>query len=173
MDDQGTNRPVCGVRFRKLRIAWSSGCAIACLLLIVLWVRSYSYLDFCTSPLGSLHFQTVGGRAVFFALPDQPNWTAGSRPMETVSPRMALRQPCAGWPTSDDPPRGLLGFAIYKQYGLNPAVSAPIWFLVMVAVALGWLPWIADARRFSLRTLLIATTLVAVVLGLAVYAAGK
>src|SRR4051794_21674641 len=27
--------------FRELRIAWSVGCAIACVLLIVLWVRSY------------------------------------------------------------------------------------------------------------------------------------
>ena len=29
------------MRFRKLRIAWSVACGIACVLLIVLWVRSY------------------------------------------------------------------------------------------------------------------------------------
>ena len=29
------------MRFRKLRIAWSVGCGILCVLLIVLWVRSY------------------------------------------------------------------------------------------------------------------------------------
>ena len=29
------------VRFRKLRIAFSATCLIACVLLIVLWVRSY------------------------------------------------------------------------------------------------------------------------------------
>ena len=29
------------MRFRKLRIAWSVVCGIACVLLIVLWVRSY------------------------------------------------------------------------------------------------------------------------------------
>jgi len=33
------------MRFRKLRIAWSVLCAIACVVLIVLWVRSYSRLD--------------------------------------------------------------------------------------------------------------------------------
>ena len=33
------------MRFRKLRIAWSVGCAIACVLLIVLWVRSYWSAD--------------------------------------------------------------------------------------------------------------------------------
>ena len=33
------------MRFRKLRIAWSVGCGIACVLLIVLWVRSYTVID--------------------------------------------------------------------------------------------------------------------------------
>ena len=35
------------MRFRKLRIAWSVGCGIACVLLIVLWVRSYKTLYWC------------------------------------------------------------------------------------------------------------------------------
>ena len=33
------------MRFRKLRIAWSVACGIACVLLIVLWVRSYWSCD--------------------------------------------------------------------------------------------------------------------------------
>src|SRR3954466_10432902 len=33
------------MRFRKLRIAWSVFCALACVLLVVLWVRSYFYHD--------------------------------------------------------------------------------------------------------------------------------
>src|SRR3954466_661269 len=33
------------IRFRKLRIAWSAFWGIACLLFIVLWVRSYSHND--------------------------------------------------------------------------------------------------------------------------------
>src|ERR1043165_6999457 len=33
------------MRFRKLRIAWSVFWGIACVLLIVLWVRSYSTSD--------------------------------------------------------------------------------------------------------------------------------
>jgi hypothetical protein len=47
----------------------------------------------------------------------------------------------------------------------------PYWFLVLVSAtltAISWLPW--WSKRFSLRTLLIATTLVAVVLGAIVYA---
>ena len=33
------------MRFRKLRIAWSVACGIACVLLIVLWVRSHWLWD--------------------------------------------------------------------------------------------------------------------------------
>jgi hypothetical protein len=34
-----------GTRFRKLRIAFSAVCGIACVLLIALWVRSYMWRD--------------------------------------------------------------------------------------------------------------------------------
>jgi hypothetical protein len=33
------------MRFRKLRIVWSIGCGIFCVLLIVLWVRSYWWVN--------------------------------------------------------------------------------------------------------------------------------
>src|SRR4051812_24381488 len=33
------------MRFRKLRIAWSVGCGLACVLLIALWVRSANSFD--------------------------------------------------------------------------------------------------------------------------------
>jgi hypothetical protein len=48
----------------------------------------------------------------------------------------------------------------------------PNWLLVLVFATLAavpWLPW--WSKRFSLRTLLIATTLIAVILGAIVYAA--
>jgi hypothetical protein len=32
-----------GMKYRKLRIAWSVACGILLLLLISLWVRSYSH----------------------------------------------------------------------------------------------------------------------------------
>ena len=48
-------------------------------------------------------------------------------------------------------------------------MTMPIWGAVLLAAALAAAPWLR--WRFSLRTLLIVTTLVAVVLGLAVYAA--
>src|SRR4051812_47312930 len=34
------------MRFRKLRIAWSVACVVACILLVALWVRSYWKVDY-------------------------------------------------------------------------------------------------------------------------------
>jgi hypothetical protein len=56
------------------------------------------------------------------------------------------------------------GFAATHSHGGNILVF-PHLFGVLTACAIGSLPWL----RFSLRTLLIATTLVAVVLGMIVW----
>jgi hypothetical protein len=48
-------------------------------------------------------------------------------------------------------------------------IRIPMWFPIFFAASLagvGWLPW---PKRFTTRTLLIATTLVAVVLGIVVW----
>ncbi len=61
------------------------------------------------------------------------------------------------------------GLKIYSTGGTVYALSVSYWLLVVAAIltgAISWLPW-----RFSLRTLLISTTLIAVVLGLAVWSA--
>ena len=39
------------MKFRKLRIAWSIACCIACVLLIVLWVRSRYRRDSIEGPV--------------------------------------------------------------------------------------------------------------------------
>ena len=64
--------------------------------------------------------------------------------------------------------RGLFGAGI-AQTSTSFTVGVPYWFLILAAVAMAATPWLLSCRRFSLRTLLIATTLVAVVLGLVVW----
>jgi hypothetical protein len=52
------------------------------------------------------------------------------------------------------------------------AIQFPHWFAVTLLTTIALLPWSLSHRwRFTLRTLLIATTLVAIVLGLIVWAA--
>ena len=51
----------------------------------------------------------------------------------------------------------------------SPLVIVPDWFLIGVAVALSAVPWLRWSKQFSIRTLLIAMTLIAVMLGAVVY----
>jgi hypothetical protein len=59
------------------------------------------------------------------------------------------------------------GFLL-RRHPNDVTLFIPHWILPLLAVAPAALPW--RSSRFSLRTLLVATTLVAVVLGLIVYA---
>src|SRR4051812_29086211 len=46
------------IKYRKLRITWSVGCTVACVLLIVLWVRSYWRTTYIVGQISSsLYFQ--------------------------------------------------------------------------------------------------------------------
>jgi hypothetical protein len=61
-------------------------------------------------------------------------------------------------------------FGFYFEHSPNVLrLELPFWFTLLGVVATATAPW--WRLRFSVRTLIIATTLVAVVLGLVVYAA--
>ena len=195
------------MRFRKLRIAWSVGCGVVALLLIVLWVRSNQISD-------RLHGRLWGSEAFLLS--------AKEGHITTVVFSWNISQVSWEWETMSQPvddkfsfPVGTMDHYIWHlgfgwinrptynfdltKYEINrePLVTGlitkalvysgalsmklplrlngagplvPIWFLVVLTSALATLPWIQWTSRFSLRTLLSATTLVAVVLGLIVYA---
>jgi len=60
-------------------------------------------------------------------------------------------------------------FFMWLDDGPYRELTSPHWFSAAVFGILGTLPWLPWSPQFSLRTLLIATTLVAVVLGLIVW----
>jgi hypothetical protein len=155
------------VRYRKLRIAWSVGCGALCLLLIALWVRSYSrWGGFAISPVKDTVVQVYGvkGRAELL-IAHAVGY--GASPQFHITPIDPINDESVA--ILDDRMQRLasprLGFGFWA--GSNGAlVIVPGWFLVSVAAASAvspWLPW-----RFSLRTLLIASTLVAIILGIIV-----
>src|SRR3954462_10124424 len=87
------------VRYRKLRIAWSIAWGLAAVLLIMLWVRSYSFFDFCqvpTSSSSSVHLQSAHGRVVFFILSDFHSLRFGGVPTRNVVLAGELVQPMTG-----------------------------------------------------------------------------
>jgi hypothetical protein len=130
-----------------LRIAVSMVCGILCLLMIALWVRSYSYWDYTAN--GSL-FSAAGRILVQKQIQARPENDTRSV-MDYYTTRF--------------------GTSGYRVRGVNVIASGngaevPYWVLDLLLVGVigvQWFRW-----RFSLHTLLLAVTLVAVVLGLVV-----
>ncbi len=148
------------MRFRKLRIAFSATCLVACALLIALRVRSrYAIDDFGGPLLGSLGFGFMsrsGGLGLILRQQVSSEWFINTwSTMEISTP----------------PYQTALGFVEYLVTPDAYRVRVPYWFLVSLSATFATLPWLR--RRFILRTLLIATTLVAVMLGLIAYVTKK
>ena len=140
------------MRYRKLRITWTAICLIACVLLIALWVRSYWWLDKVSFPTSTTIATSY--RGTLDATSDAKKMHTAWSGSVSISAKdiPACVAPGPSWHFSST-----LG---------NTSVGFPYWFAVVVFASLATAPWL---RRFSLRTLLIATALVAVVLGLIVW----
>jgi hypothetical protein len=146
------------MKYRKLRIAWSVGWGAIVLFLVVCWVRSNWYVDeFWISRsakhgLGVISANNCASVAIQQRDGAPSEYIVGYSQIELKE----LQEPQA---------RTFLGFAAARDGDLS-FVNVPYWILVTCLATLGMAPRIR--WRFSLRTLLIATTLVAVVLGLVV-----
>ena len=161
------------MKHRKLRIAWSVMWGIVALLLIALWVRSYSMHDaFYIIRRNHVDANGVGNGGLWLI-----SFNGNVSSLVEVSPffwrgeEIRIRSNPYENGMSDKP-YAQRGFAVsYGKYAGNCLfVRCPYWILLLLAVPitlLSWLPWWSN--RFSLRTLLIATTLVAVGLGLIVW----
>jgi hypothetical protein len=146
------------MKYRKLRIAWSVGCGILCLLLIALWVRSYwkyDFLDRFNTSRMLTSLESSSGR-LRFGLTDYK-----TVPAFTVKPHAwSLR----GY----GPERVHENVFSYESNSLQTTVGFPHWLPVLIAALLSVTPWLH--WRFSLRTLLIGMTVVAILLGLTLWA---
>jgi hypothetical protein len=146
---------------RYLRIAFSVTCGIACVLLIVLWVRSYfdgdviqwSVTRWCglqfTSTQGQLDVRrcSLDGAGHHGGM-DFADWLWSTGPVGSFGET----------PT-------ILGFNLrHLSYYIAFPYCAPVAICVVLAAA----PFLVrnSRLRFSLRAMLIITTLVAVVLGM-------
>ncbi len=150
------------MKYRKLRLAWSAFWATATALLIVLWVRSYWHADFLCFQLGqtpTLGFVTIQGKLVTGC---EPPGTAGTQFAINSSPLDA------GILASFYVEPNRLGFGKSSLPG-GTMCLIPLYAFAVVFPACVALPWVAHFRQFSLRTLLTITTLVAALLGLAVW----
>jgi hypothetical protein len=160
------------MRFRKLRIAWSVAWGVAAVLFCVLFVTSLNHLYKAYARVYDQYVEVsaLRGRFGLQFVTEKHNWTLGYRrglismPVDSEFSNSFPVDVNATWGFSFQHFRPQKPSALRVWRGTMPCL-----FLVTVCSGLAWacwLPW-----RFTLRTLLIATTLVAVVLGLIAWAA--
>jgi hypothetical protein len=148
------------MKFRKLRIAFSASCFVASLLLIGLGVRSYYSWDTVVRTNQSVALTISSSNGVLSLTGSDPSG-----------------------PYSSPPPNGTVTWVRYSLDRSDPipgfhwtwsptlkSLQLPYWVIIFVTAMAAAIPWLGWSNRFSLRTLLIATTLIAVVLGLIAYA---
>jgi hypothetical protein len=146
------------MKYRKLRIAWSVAWGVVAVLLCVLWVRSHRVRDVFSFVDSWNHFISAGSNngTVYFQLSGTGDHLS-SFYGRWIHVSGDASEPGEVFKWQPNTP-GLWGGSI----------CFPHWFSILLIAVLTAAPWIG--RRFSLRTLLIAMTLVAVGLGLIVYA---
>jgi hypothetical protein len=139
-----------------LRIAFSIMSGSLCVLLIVLWVRSYYRVDVyriqTSTSISFVWYSWRGTLHGFFWEGVVPNFSASTHRLDDN--------------IRDQPPTPSLNILEIKP---RPPYRLPYWLPIVVLVSFIssiWIPW---SNRFSLRTLLIAMTLVAILLGAIVF----
>ena len=149
------------MKYRKLRIAWSAVCGILCLLLEVYWARSYRQSETVFGVIGGQRIQLSSnwGRIQLFMNPKSmfpvpPKW---KYMRFTLTPLPEGFE----WIVARRLNAPMQGIELRGPHLLAAAFAG----LLLIAP---WLPW--WSWQFSLRTMLIAMTLVAVGLGVVVWA---
>jgi hypothetical protein len=140
--------------FRKLQIAWSVFWGVAGVLLVVLWVRSYWWDDEATFVCSS--------RTKLLLAVEYGETVAHYEPLLFAGMPRSMLESHSRWLYGVPGVHNRVAFTIEPEHFV---VMIPIWFWCVLSTIFAAGPWLS--WHFRLRTLLIATTLVALVLGLA------
>jgi hypothetical protein len=156
---------------RGLKIGWSLFCGIACVLLLVLWVRSYWHCDSMRRVADwstkLVHTEVRSERGLIGFTIEDALYRLDLQAIEKGRWRLVSYPADEGmWLSLNSTPNPRFPTPTFRH-----RLVLPHWLLAFLITSVAAVPWIGQFRwRFSLRTLLIATTLVAVVLGLIVFA---
>jgi len=131
------------MKYRKLRIAWSVVWGVAAAYVTLCWVMSYRADE--VKDIWGINIIYHSG-TIAIGIPGKP-------PQVTIPYYLVLHDAS--------------GNAYDVQLAFRKLVKIRFWWLVTVMCALAIVPWLS--WRFSLRTLLIAMTLIAVGLGFAMW----
>jgi hypothetical protein len=151
---------------RGLRIAVSAALVILCILLFALWMRSYWWVtNIQTHPVASRSFQCAffEGRIYLRSYhlvtqADRDEWISDFSHYHWKDSRFHDNN-------VGDLPTPAFKFSVNEFRPGDIIVIFPYWFAFLVFATLAAAPWIRWSKQFSLRTLLLATTLIAILLG--------
>ena len=154
-------------------------------LLLMLWVRSYWWVEIYYGQVSANQFiclgilpGALGGSVDDINLPSTrttvptDKWleSTGRTISRVVKNQKRLEQSNPQLLKKLRPPPRLPSRIWGVLYFRKGEAWVPFWFLSLLTVALATLPWIKWSKRFALRTLLLITTAVAILLGLIIYA---
>jgi hypothetical protein len=165
------------MKYRKLRIAWSVAWGVMAVLLLVLWVRSYWWIDSVYSARSTVHISItvfrgqVGATWLKYPAPIPVQAQSFMRHSNRITGGTRVNY-------NDGTGKPLPSYLGFKSSWLSAprplravTLVIPFWFPTFVLTLVAAAPYSRRMKwRFSLRTLLIATTLIAVVLGAVVHA---
>ncbi len=143
-----------------LRIAFSALCGITAVLLVVLWVRSYSVADEIHGRPRNKSFGSsfeIRADYGFIGVVGYPNLFEFLKAKQWTLERYGTGQ------------KAYSQLVPYYDHVANGVVElfVPFWIATSVAAISAAAPWLR--WHFSLRTLLLATTAIAILLGLIVW----
>ena len=149
---------------RRLRYLPAVAFALLALAFVALWVRSFTVCETANlNPGGKYAFSATSYRGAVWVqrfdadrIADEAHWAWASIPADVIYIHA--------------PGNGLLGLRLFREETGVVKLSLPYWFLAASSLAFAALLAFKPITRFTVRGLLITTTLLAAVLGLAVYA---
>lgn len=152
------------MRFHKLRIAWSAFCGIAAVLLVVLWVRSYWVADLVSRAYPGPSETTLTG-----VMSERGNLSFG----RGLHSQKTFTND--GWSystsrASQKKSRRRLFLTINSK---GTALGFPTWLPAILLAGAAVIPWMELKWNFSVYTLLVAMTVLALVLSLVMLVARK
>jgi hypothetical protein len=138
---------------KVLRIAWSVVWGVVAVLLVVLWARSYKVAE-------AIFWHRQSNTAIFTSALGAIQYDQSK----------GVSRGAKGWQFVDDDLSRVKQWPVFRQFEWQRNINndlqvvLPWWFAITLTGMIAVIPWL-PLKRFGLRTLLIATTLVAVGLG--------
>ena len=163
------------MKYRKLRIAWSAASGLVGVLLVALWVRSYWYRSGVSGKIADNYIivETLQGEAMLNVVTRFKNplpTSLYSKPISSSDSQGFVKSKNARgrvgihwWPYGHG-----FGFTIFLLWPI--VIIAGVSAILIIGMPSALTRLVTKLKlRFSLRTLLIATTFVAAALGLIVW----